>query len=178
MSHAERVLDAYKHICSSFTIALERCYTYSFVLANPSMKMFATLLMCSTMITQTTPRIISIVLVVLAVLVPRVLPLLFLQLTVSFQALLCSTAFANLKTDSKQARDLVSVLTEAKQQIDPRLAEMARYGGGGGGGRYGGGGYRGGRGGGRGGGGKFNPFSSFCSILDGTNKGPFDRLLF
>lgn len=49
----------------------------------------------------------------------------------------------------------MSVLTEAKQQIDPRLAEMARYGGGGGGGRYGGG-WRGGRGG-RGGGGEFNP---------------------
>jgi len=53
--------------------------------------------------------------------------------------------------DQKQARDLVNVLTEAKQQIDPRLIEMTRYGGGGGGGRYGGGGYRGGRGGGRGG---------------------------
>ena len=53
------------------------------------------------------------------------------------------------KLDQKQARDLVSVLTEAKQQIDPRLIEMTRYGGGGGG-RYGGGGYRGGRGGGRG----------------------------
>lgn len=48
--------------------------------------------------------------------------------------------------DSKQARDLVNVLKEAKQQIDPRLAEMTRYGGGGGG-RFGG--YRG-RGGGRG----------------------------
>ncbi len=47
-----------------------------------------------------------------------------------------------------QARDLIAVLTESKQQIDPRLHEMARYGGGGGGGmnRYGGGG-RGGRGG-------------------------------
>ena len=41
----------------------------------------------------------------------------------------------------------MNVLSESKQQIDPRLAEMARYGGGGGGGR----GYRGGRGGGRGG---------------------------
>ncbi|SZF01628.1 unnamed protein product [Blumeria hordei] len=63
------------------------------------------------------------------------------------------TAITFFTTDnSKQARDLVSVLTEAKQQIDPRLAEMTRYGGGGGG-RYGGGGggYRGGRGGGRGG---------------------------
>lgn len=54
------------------------------------------------------------------------------------------------RTDSKQARDLVGLLTEAKQQIDPRLAEMARYGGGGGGGRYHGGG-RGRGGGGRGG---------------------------
>ncbi|KAL9104724.1 MAG: hypothetical protein Q9163_000336 [Psora crenata] len=50
--------------------------------------------------------------------------------------------------NSKQARDLVAVLQESKQQIDPRLHEMARYGGGGGGGRYGGrGGGRGGRGG-------------------------------
>ena len=44
----------------------------------------------------------------------------------------------------------MNILTEAKQEIDPRLAEMARYGGGGGGRGYGGG--RGGRGG-RGGGG-------------------------
>ncbi|KAK3679337.1 ATP-dependent RNA helicase dbp2 [Recurvomyces mirabilis] len=56
--------------------------------------------------------------------------------------------------NSKQARELVSVLTQAKQQVDPRLAEMARYGGGGGGGRgYGGGRGRGGGRGGRGGGG-------------------------
>lgn len=57
--------------------------------------------------------------------------------------------------NSKQARDLVSVLTESKQQIDPRLHEMARYNGGGGGGRWGGGRGRGGGGGGggRGGGG-------------------------
>ncbi|KAH8781476.1 ATP-dependent RNA helicase dbp-2 [Diaporthe sp. PMI_573] len=61
------------------------------------------------------------------------------------------TAITFFTTDnSKQARDLVNVLQEAKQQIDPRLAEMTRYGGGGGGGRYGG--YRG-RGGYRGGGG-------------------------
>lgn len=52
--------------------------------------------------------------------------------------------------DAKQARDLVAILTESKQQIDPRLAEMVRYGGGGGGGRWGGRG--GGRGRGRGGG--------------------------
>ena len=53
-------------------------------------------------------------------------------------------------TDSKQARELVQVLKEANQQIDPRLAEMARFGGGGGGGGRGYGGGRG-RGGGRGG---------------------------
>ncbi len=54
--------------------------------------------------------------------------------------------------DSKQARDLVQILTESKQQIDPRLHEMARYGGGGGGGgRWGGGRGRGGGRGGRGG---------------------------
>lgn len=56
----------------------------------------------------------------------------------------------SFSTDSKQARDLVGVLQEAKQQIDPRLAEMVRYGGGGGGGRYGGWRGRGGGGGGRG----------------------------
>ncbi|KAI1502328.1 Phosphomethylpyrimidine kinase-domain-containing protein [Biscogniauxia marginata] len=62
------------------------------------------------------------------------------------------TAITLFTTDnSKQARDLVSVLQEAKQQVDPRLHEMTRYGGGGGGGRYGGRGY--GRGGHRGGGG-------------------------
>jgi len=61
----------------------------------------------------------------------------------------------NANSDSKQARDLVNVLQEAKQQVDPRLAEMARYGGGGGGRGWGGRGGRGGRGGyggGRGGG--------------------------
>ncbi|KKA30833.1 hypothetical protein TD95_004666 [Thielaviopsis punctulata] len=57
------------------------------------------------------------------------------------------TAITFFTTDnSKQARDLVNVLKEANQQIDPRLLEMTRYGGGGGGHRYGG--YRG-RGGGR-----------------------------
>ena len=75
---------------------------------------------------------------------------------------------ANLATDQKQARDLIAVLTEAKQQIDPRLMEMARYGGGGGGGRYGGGGFRGGRGGGRGG---TFVLSSLVPSADGTNKG-------
>ncbi|TGJ82019.1 hypothetical protein E0Z10_g6730 [Xylaria hypoxylon] len=63
------------------------------------------------------------------------------------------TAITLFTTDnSKQARDLVSVLQEAKQQVDPRLAEMVRYGGGGGGGRYGGRGYGRGGGGHRGGG--------------------------
>ena len=71
--------------------------------------------------------------------------------------------------DQKQARDLVNVLTEAKQQIDPRLAEMTRYGGGGGNSRWGGGGFRGGRGGGRGGG-KFNlpPLSPVPSLMELT----------
>jgi len=61
------------------------------------------------------------------------------------------TAITLFTTDNaKQARDLLSILQEAKQNIDPRLAEMGRYSGGGGGGRgYGRGGHRGG---GRGGG--------------------------
>lgn len=63
-------------------------------------------------------------------------------------------ALLTIPLDSKQARDLVNVLREAKQQIDPRLAEMVRYGGGGGGRGYGGGRGRGrGRGGYGGGGG-------------------------
>jgi ATP-dependent RNA helicase DDX5/DBP2 len=67
------------------------------------------------------------------------------------------TAITFFTTDnSKQARDLVTILSEAKQQIDPRLAEMVRYSGGGGhGGGYGRWGGRGGRGGGRGRGGNF-----------------------
>jgi ATP-dependent RNA helicase DDX5/DBP2 len=53
--------------------------------------------------------------------------------------------------NSRQARELVQVLREANQPIDPKLAEMARYGGGGGNSRYGYGGRgRGGRGGGYG----------------------------
>lgn len=43
---------------------------------------------------------------------------------------------------------MIAVLKESKQQIDPRLADMTRYGGGGGGGNR-----WGGRGRGRGGGG-------------------------
>ncbi|PWW75458.1 P-loop containing nucleoside triphosphate hydrolase protein [Tuber magnatum] len=54
--------------------------------------------------------------------------------------------------DAKQARDLLTVLREAKQQIPPELADMSRSGfGGGGGGRYGSSRGRGGRGGGGGG---------------------------
>ncbi len=71
-------------------------------------------------------------------------------LTVSLPALKLSRWMLTRCADAKQARDLVSVLTESKQQIDPRLMEMARYSGGGGGGRGYGGGR--GRGGGRGGG--------------------------
>ncbi|KAF5971079.1 ATP-dependent RNA helicase DBP2 [Fusarium bulbicola] len=60
------------------------------------------------------------------------------------------TAITLFTTDNqKQARDLVNVLQEAKQQIDPRLAEMTRYGGGGGGRGYGGWGRGRGGGGGR-----------------------------
>src|SRR5277367_5209452 len=50
--------------------------------------------------------------------------------------------------NSKQARELVNVLREANQLIDPKLAEMARYSSGGGHSRYG----YGSRGRGRGGG--------------------------
>ncbi|OJJ46707.1 hypothetical protein ASPZODRAFT_117424 [Penicilliopsis zonata CBS 506.65] len=62
------------------------------------------------------------------------------------------TAITFFTTDNaKQARDLLTILTEAKQQIDPRLAEMGRYSGGGG--HHGGHGrWGGGRGRGRGGG--------------------------
>jgi len=58
------------------------------------------------------------------------------------------TAITLFTSDSsRQARELVNVLREANQQIDPKLAEMARYGSGGGGNsRYGYGGR--GRGGG------------------------------
>lgn len=67
-------------------------------------------------------------------------------------------------SDAKQARELVGILTEAKQVIDPKLHEMARYsGGGGGGGRWGGGR---GRGGGRGGGGrKYIRTSAYNQVL-------------
>jgi ATP-dependent RNA helicase DDX5/DBP2 len=66
---------------------------------------------------------------------------------------------------------LVTILSEAKQQIDPRLAEMVRYsGGGGGGGRWGGRG-RGGWGGrGRGGGGGGSFTASNAAPLGGARR--------
>ncbi|CAI7594525.1 unnamed protein product [Penicillium palitans] len=84
------------------------------------------------------------------------------------------TAITFFTTDnSKQARDLITILTEAKQQVDPRLAEMVRYGGGGGGGRWGGrgrGGGRGGWGGGRGGGGGGGGFTASNAAPVGGNR--------
>jgi uncharacterized membrane protein YgcG len=97
----------------------------------------------------------STVLVVLAVPVPRERPLRSSPLTVSVFVLFLACSQLTVRVlDSKQARDLVTILSEAKQQIDPRLHEMCRYSGGGGGGRgWGGGRGRGGyhRGGGGGG---------------------------
>ena len=75
----------------------------------------------------------------------------------------------------------MAVLTESKQQIDPRLHEMARFGGGGGGGgRYGGGG---GRGGGRGRGSKLLRCDTTCRTRadgaitgwTGSNTAPMGR---
>ncbi|CAG8183037.1 unnamed protein product [Penicillium nalgiovense] len=83
------------------------------------------------------------------------------------------TAITFFTTDnSKQARDLITILTEAKQQIDPRLAEMVRYGGGGGGGgRWGGRGRGGGRGGwGRGGGGGGGFTASNAAPVGGNRR--------
>jgi ATP-dependent RNA helicase DDX5/DBP2 len=61
--------------------------------------------------------------------------------------------------NAPKARDLISVLTEAKQVVNPKLQELTAGGfrkGGGGGGRYGGGGGGGGgRYGGGGGGGRY-----------------------
>lgn len=75
------------------------------------------------------------------------------------------TAITFFTTDNaKQARDLITVLSEAKQQIDPRLHEMARYGGGGGGHHSGGNRWGGGRGRGRGG------FTASNSAPLGSNR--------
>jgi hypothetical protein len=94
----------------------------------------------------------STALVVLVVLALTVLPSPSSQQTVCTPHLYFANRPLTASSDSKQARDLVQILTESKQQIDPRLHEMARYGGGGGGGGRWGGGR--GRGGGRGGGGR------------------------
>ncbi len=53
-------------------------------------------------------------------------------------------------TNGSKARDLISVLTEAKQVVNPRLQELVGAGGFRGRDRYGGGGRGGGRGGGGG----------------------------
>ncbi|KLO05001.1 DEAD-domain-containing protein [Schizopora paradoxa] len=62
------------------------------------------------------------------------------------------TSYTFFTTDNaRSARELLTILKEAKANVPPELEEMARFGGGGGGrSRYGGGG----RGGGRGGGGR------------------------
>lgn len=58
--------------------------------------------------------------------------------------------------NSKQARDLLTILREANQEIDPKLQEMVRFSRGGGGNSRYGGGRGGGRGGYRGNGGGYN----------------------
>ncbi|KAK0223056.1 P-loop containing nucleoside triphosphate hydrolase protein [Armillaria fumosa] len=64
------------------------------------------------------------------------------------------TSFTYFTTDNaKSARELVSILKEAKAVVPPQLEEMTMYGGGGGRSRYGGGGRGRGGGGGRFGGG-------------------------
>lgn len=88
--------------------------------------------------------------VVLVALVQRVPPSPSSLLRVSHPTRIDQPDANQQLADAKQARDLVQVLSESKQQIDPRLSEMARYGGGGGGGRGWGGRGRGGHG--RGGG--------------------------
>lgn len=106
--------------------------------------------MCSTMIIPTTRRITFTGLVEQVVQDDWVPPSRFSQLRVSLLYFppCCLTGSLTFSPDAKQARDLLSILQEAKQNIDPRLAEMGRYSGGGGGGRgYGRGGHRGGRGG-------------------------------
>ncbi|EPX71090.1 ATP-dependent RNA helicase Dbp2 [Schizosaccharomyces octosporus yFS286] len=85
------------------------------------------------------------------------------------------TAITYFTSDnSKQARELVGILREAKQEIDPKLEEMVRYSGGGGrfgggyrrGGGYGRGGFR--RGGGGYGGGRGRSFT-------GSNNQPLSH---
>lgn len=110
----------------------------------------------------------STVLVEPAVPVPRELPSLSSLLTVSVSWSESIWKDADYFADAKQARDLITILTEAKQQIDPRLAEMARYSGGGGG--HGGYGRWGGRGGGRGGRGRGGHFTASNAAPIGGNR--------
>ncbi|XP_003745777.1 ATP-dependent RNA helicase DBP2 isoform X2 [Galendromus occidentalis] len=81
------------------------------------------------------------------------------------------TAFTMFtKKDSKQARDLVQVLKEAKQDVNPKLEDMARWGGGGGRSfsRYGsGGGFGGNRGFGA------NRFGGFGGARNGFGSGAY-----
>ena len=115
----------------------------------------------------------STVLVVLVVPVLRVPPSPSLPLTVCSRShkyeMFMITNYLPF-ADAKQARDLVTILTEAKQQIDPRLAEMVRYSGGGGGGRWGGRGGWGGRGRGRGGGGGGGGFTASNAAPLGASR--------
>jgi len=69
------------------------------------------------------------------------------------------TSYTYFTTDNaKSARELITILREAKAVVPPQLEEMSMFGGGGGRSRYGGGGGGGGRGrgGGGGGGGRFS----------------------
>ncbi|KAI6168226.1 hypothetical protein EDD17DRAFT_1532823 [Pisolithus thermaeus] len=73
------------------------------------------------------------------------------------------TSYTYFTTDNaKSARELVSILREAKANVPPQLEEMAMYSGGGGGrNRFGGGRARGGGGGGGGGGGRFGGYDGY-----------------
>ena len=109
--------------------------------------------MCSTMTTPTTQKTMFTELAELVVQEEREQLSRSSPLRVSLPFNIHTVSWSlTIMSDAKQARDLVNILTESKQNIDPRLAEMGRCSGGGGGGRgYGGrGGHRGGRGGGGG----------------------------
>lgn len=73
--------------------------------------------------------------------------------------------------NNKQARDLITILSEAKQDVDPKLQEMVRFRGGGGGGRGGRGGRGGNRWGGRGGGYRGGNGGGYS----GSNNAPLGR---
>jgi len=76
--------------------------------------------------------------------------------------------------DAPKARDLIKVLREANQYVDPKLEDMSRSGGGNKNSRYGRGGGRGGYGGGYGnGGGGYGGGNRGYS--GGGNQGSFNR---